>query len=589
MVSLDPKFEHLAIGRGTNAVEIRSVPDQQLLVTLPASTADSVTFGKWSPDGRFLGVCRRKTVRATAETLEIWEVRPARRQVFPLQTVPWDAFSFHPTQPRILCPAAENWIGLYDLQNGRELKGFAATGTVHHVEFSPDGEAFIAQHRIGGANQRPGAEWYTSIYNTETGAQLSSVVTGWIDGLAWHPQGRWLAFAARSGEVHLHDRKTGETRVLGRHKNEARTVVFSPDGGFLFTGGEEQEIICWDLRSRQRAFTVSLQSQSLQFRADGEQCAVATKAGLLLHSFERSRSCREMRGDLGGGVNRGVISSDGRWLAAGGTDRLGLWDLTRDAPAAMATSLFDPPTPIFSPDASELLVFWKDGILRWRITPGAEAGAPPAVTTLPIYNPGRLYYAGFSGDTLVLGTGRGPVLVSATNIRSGPGELINIANWRGRVSPNGLWVAFQNRVPPGYRFYGMNPWLESRFVPVEAEILTEAFTPRGDELAVATHQSITFLDTNRWEPQRRFPVTLDRNAQIIFAPDGNAFWLAHDARDATLRDTRTFETLGQLPPGTIPLAVSPDGRHLAVSVNARRVQVWDLVELHRQFRELGLE
>jgi hypothetical protein len=39
----------------------------------------------------------------------------------------------------------------------------------------------------------------------------------------------------------------------------------------------------------------------------------------------------------------------------------------------------------------------------------------------------------------------------------------------------------------------------------------------------------------------------------------------------------------------MPLAVSPDGNHIAVSVDGRRLEVWDLAALRRQFRELGLD
>jgi WD40 repeat protein len=587
MMSLDPEFERIAIGRGERPVEVRSVSDQRLLATLPASTTSGATFGKWSSDGRFLAVCRPRPSPQIARDLEVWDVSSERRRLFVVEA-PWDAFSFHPTKPRILCPSLENWIVLYDLEDGRELKRFSAAGNAHHVNFSPDGRVFIVQHRIGGSKRRGGAEWYTSVYDVDTGATLSSVITGWIDGMAWHPQGRWIAFATRAGEVHLHDRKTGETHVLGRHKSEARTAVFSPDGGYLFTGGEEQEIICWDLRSTQRAFTAGLQSQSLQFRTDGEQCAVPTRSGVLLHRFERAVPCREMRGDLGGGVNRGVISSNGRWLAAAGTDRLGLWDLSADAPPAMATNLFNPATPMFGPDGSELVFFWREGIVRWRIAAGAEVDAAPQVTALPIHQPGRLYYGGFSRDTVVLGTLQGPVLLQGAALATGPGELMPIANTKARISPNGSWLAFQNRFPPGYQFYGMHPWRELRFEKFDSEVLSEAFTARDDELAVATYTSVTFLDTNRWKPQRRFNVALDRNAQIVFMPDGKAFWLAYDARTAALHDSRTFETLLPLPAGTLPLAVSPDGRHLAVGVEARRVQVWDLAEVRKAFRELGL-
>ena len=39
----------------------------------------------------------------------------------------------------------------------------------------------------------------------------------------------------------------------------------------------------------------------------------------------------------------------------------------------------------------------------------------------------------------------------------------------------------------------------------------------------------------------------------------------------------------------LPLALSPDGRHLAVSLDAQRLQVWDLAEVRRQLDELGLD
>ena len=43
-----------------------------------------------------------------------------------------------------------------------------------------------------------------------------------------------------------------------------------------------------------------------------------------------------------------------------------------------------------------------------------------------------------------------------------------------------------------------------------------------------------------------------------------------------------------LPVGTLPLAVSADARQLAVSVDMRHLQVWDLEEVDKQLHELGL-
>jgi len=50
-----------------------------------------------------------------------------------------------------------------------------------------------------------------------------------------------------------------------------------------------------------------------------------------------------------------------------------------------------------------------------------------------------------------------------------------------------------------------------------------------------------------------------------------------------------MELLLPLPTGKLPLALSPDGHWLAVSVELRQLQVWDLVEARRQLAELGLD
>ena len=579
---LDPKFERLAVGHGTNAVEIRSVPDQRLLATFPASVSERATFGKWSPDGRFFAIRRGRMLSASREPthVEVWDVASGR-QVLSLPRTPCSAFSFHPNLPRILGGDLGDSVSVWDLESGRATAHFAVTGIVHHLEFSPDGQSFLAQHRIAGP-------WFTSMFDTTTGEGRSRESNGWIDGMAWHPTGRWAALAARTGDVYLYDPKNGETDLLGRHKHEARTATFSPDGNYLFTGGEEQEIISWDLRLRQRAFTILLRSAQLQFDTEGLRGAVIDRTRVLIYSLERSVPCRELIGDLGGSLRQGAVSPDGRWLAVGGAQRLGLWDLSREGPAAVITEPKNA-TPFFSPDSSQLFAFWGDGFARWRITAGPDPAATPRLTALPIYKPGRISSAGFAAGSLVLGTLEGAIIVPGADLATGPGERFDFGYANGKISPNGSWGAFRKDNPPFEMVYRLKPWDGLKFIEADAEVFAEAFTPGSDELAVATETSVTFLDTHRWERQRRFPVLLGRHTELIFAADGEAFWLVHDAGSAALHDTRTFETLLPLPVGTIPLAVSPDGVHLAVSVDAWRVQLWNMVEVRKQLRELGLD
>jgi WD40 repeat protein len=82
---------------------------------------------------------------------------------------------------------------------------------------------------------------------------------------------------------------------------------------------------------------------------------------------------------------------------------------------------------------------------------------------------------------------------------------------------------------------------------------------------------------------------MDTYANFIFAPDGETVWISNDARSAALYRVRDLKILLPLPVDTLPLAISPDARYLAVSVESRRLQLWDLEEVRKQLRDLGLD
>jgi hypothetical protein len=288
-------------------------------------------------------------------------------------------------------------------------------------------------------------------------------------------------------------------------------------------------------------------------------------------------------GDLGGGIRHGAFSPDGRWLAAGGLTRLGLWDLKGEAPAAVAVEA-ENAKPFFMPDGSELFAFWVQGHGRWRIAAGNDVRSPPKSTALPPLQAKRIYSGQFTSNSLVLGTGSGALIVPHTNLTAAGVQPGYVGYVTGEVSPDGKWFAgLKGNTLLTFR---LNPWTRSHSDIFDADLLAHAFAPRGDELAVASRTGVTFLDTKRWKRQRHLPAPVQRYPQLIFNPDGRAFWLARDARVATLYDTQTFEPLVRLPVGLTPLALSPDGRYLAASVDARQLQLWDLVELRTRLEEL---
>lgn len=105
-----------------------------------------------------------------------------------------------------------------------------------------------------------------------------------------------------------------------------------------------------------------------------------------------------------------------------------------------------------------------------------------------------------------------------------------------------------------------------------------------DEVAISSRWAVEFWNTQTWEHTR----SLTNFIRVLYAPDARAWWLTRDLRTAGLYDARTLEPRLLLPTGMLPRAISADGRRLAVSVDARRLQVWDLAELRERLRELVL-
>jgi WD40 repeat protein len=425
------------------------------------------------------------------------------------------------------------------------------------------------------------------LHDTETGALRRSSLSAWIDGIAWDPNDHQIAFAGRNGEVHLHDRRTGQTKLLGRHKREARTAAFTADGKFLFTGGDEQEVICWDVRRQDRAFVIGPHAIRVQTSGHGGWCAVETAAGLQLHSFDPSESCRELTGDFSGGFREATFSPDGRWLAAGSSLALRVWDWKSDA-APSAPFESEDATAFFAPNSSELFAFWEKELAHWRIDPGDAASlSPPRLTRLPVPPVARVYSGQFSGDELIFGTHAGVLFCPQADITGGTLNPESTGRTACVTSPDGQWLAIAKG---GWmQFFQRRPWKGCGLADFGSRVLFHAFTPRGDELAVATAKGVSFLETNRWTARRLLPVALVGNARLLFAPDGRSFWLGGDARNAALYDLKSFRVILPLPEDVRPVALSSDGRYLAVEVDARRLQVWDLVEIRRQFGAIGLE
>jgi WD40 repeat protein len=580
---MDPTFQYIALGRGRGDIEIHATSDDHVVATLPASSNRPAYNARWSGDGRFLCVKRDHDQPGSRADLEVWEL-PKGRRVLLVRDLRWNAWALHPCRPQLLTCGIDGSIVVWDLQHQTELARRKSEDMPELLVYSPDGS------RVGAVCERSDG-WGVSIHAAADWATLAShVFAERIWSFDWHPDGRWIAASDGGGNIHRMDALTTETRVLGQHKAEAVTTAFSPDGAYLVTGGWERELICWNVSRMQRAFTIGLDSYTLQFQSDGSHCAILTPSAMRLYAFERPAAHREFAEDLGSRLWRATISSDGRWLAASADKRTAVWDLSVNGPAAFLDEAVETRC-YFTPDGLELFGSGRrskdgdDDCFRWRVVPGAGAAAPPGLEHLPLQRPEGFTSLSLVSNSVVFTATNGSVLVPQEAIESSWAPWVRTSPGINEVSPDGRWLAICRHYSDSLYLYHL-PELENVARLIHpASISGFEFSPLGDELAVGSRWGTEFYSTATWERTR----TLTNCAAVLYTPDSRGIWLVGDQRSTGLYDAHSLEPLLMLPAGRHPLALSSDARRLAVSVDARRLELWDLPALRAELVKLGLD
>jgi WD40 repeat protein len=574
-MEMDPGFERFAVANGSGPVEIRAAADGHLLASLQASADFNVYTLCWSADGRFLA-CRRDRNQATERAnLEVWDAGAAQR-ILLLEDVVIGGFAFHPHRPELIVGLLNGVTVIQNLETGIEVAHFRLPASPKQLTFSPDGNRFAAAYKSPSG-------WSVAIYSVSDGSRLGSVsLSDLVASLQCSADGRWVSIADHSGAVQLMDSRTGELHLLGRHKAQAVLTAFTPDSQYLLSGGWDRELICWDLHRMERAFQINLESSHAQLSLDGHKCAIMNRAGAQLFDFE-TPCCRELPEDLGGRLTKpAAFSPDGRWLAVPGNERLGVWDLASSGPAALLSEAADSRVCFFNSGA-ELMAAHGGRTMVWRLAPAVEPIAPPHAEPLPVKQVPMLTFATVLSNSLILTGARGSALLPQNKLAEGTEEWARTSRGVCGVSPDGRWVGIFQPFTPWLHVYTLPEFQEIAVLTNRANIQSFEFSPLNNELAVASPRRVEFWNTATWSRTRE----LTNFMATLFEPHGERCWLTKDYRNAGLYDAHTFELLLPLPQGTLPLALN--GRLLAASIDARRVQVWDVTELRRQFRALGID
>lgn len=245
-----------------------------------------------------------------------------------------------------------------------------------------------------------------------------------VRALAISPNGRAIATACRNASVYLWDSINGEPihrfgKVMGLwgvgHQGEVTALAFTPDGQALVSGGEDGQLIFWNLADYGQSQRLPLKTWSvsrLVVTPDGQTLVVGSDDGHIdlwpLATADQDHSLRQLVNHQDR-ITALALGDQGQMLISGSRDRtLRLWALpsgrllqTLTAPQDPITALaWDPQAgSILSGDAGGRLQVWSSS----SITKGSLLQRLPAAITGLALSPDRRWLAvGWQGGGLRL-------------------------------------------------------------------------------------------------------------------------------------------------------------------------------------------
>jgi len=328
--------------------------------------------------------------------------------------------------------------------------------------------------------------------------------------------------------------------------------ALAADDRSLLTASEDGELAWWDLESGQKTRTLpietGLRAPALAVSPDGLTAAVGVDGGIQVVDLGAG-TVRTVIGGLTGSPNRLLFSPDGGTLVSTNLDgTVTLWDIETATPRETLRGHSNSvQQPVFSPGGETLYTVSHDGTaIAWDMTGDHGLGRPFTFTH------DLAFAGGYDGH---------------------PGEF----------SPDGRLFAV------GLKEQGIEFWDARELTPVGASLLetsgevkTLAFSPDGRTLAAVTVQGyLTLWDVG--SRSRLRAISMEGGRYILvgvsFSPDGATLLTTQDNGGVKLWDVATGASLGEIGngDGAHDLALSADGAMVAfVRPETGGAEVWDV-------------
>ncbi len=460
-------------------------------------------------------------------TVRFWDARTQKLVgQIPAHPEPVSAIAYDPSGKFLATAGEDRVVRVWDADSHKKIADLVShTDRVPALAWSADGSLLVS------------AGWDTSARVWKPGTpdplMLLNTHADQVVALAFAPAGQLLATADSDHDIHLWADPVagGSSRVLRGHTDELRCLTFSPDGKRLASAGLDRVVHVWDVASAKLVAGLNPQGKNdIASFAVGGKVRLASTGGPAFQVWDVDSGTAVTPPGLG--VAHSVAAStDGRWLAVGGTDHVTRLVDTADPKAVKWLEATKPPigAVAFSPGSSTL------------------AHTSPADGLVWIWDPD-------SPDAKL-------ILIEAAD--GCTLEALAFHPDGNRVAVGGV-----DYLSTGERDGAVCVWdltTKQKSATFDFGVYAVAFDPSGRYLAGAGLSDHVYLwDLSGGELVFELDGHLDKVNAVAFSPDGNYVLSASD--DATVRVwdvlsgrivvTREFDVPVQA------LAFSPDGRFL---------------------------
>jgi WD40 repeat protein len=310
----------------------------------------------FSPSGQLVAVAYQyDDADAPVPTVVLWDARTGAevsRLLGPARYMQWLAFS---PDGRLLAGASvhegtPDRVTVWDVASATERYSFEPATGAGPVAFRDDPPSLVVA----------GTEEAVGFYSVDDGRALDSLPTPGLevaDGMALDPTGDLLALASqKSKATHL-----------------------------------------WDLRSRQRVWSIDGEAGPVRWSPGGNLIAIAgaTQSPVRVVDARSGEERMVLRGH-GSGSWDVAFTPRGELASVAQVSGLRIWDVTDDGPPALR-AVASPSGFVnvaqFSPDGSEMVVFTRDGTMERIATKSGEVvgSLSDQLVGVPTYFPGVSY------------------------------------------------------------------------------------------------------------------------------------------------------------------------------------------------------